>query len=198
MSHFQTVACGKCSTPTIDAISGLCISCRPVAAVAEVAAASDLSKLTRYMQWRDGNLDMVTEQFGVWVRFADVERLLVHQVAQAPVEPVTALTDEQINTLYHKYSLDGSMIIGSRFKDYVLPFARALLATSPKVEPVSEDKRDACDDVLPLDAAAVTAAVTAWRESTNHPAGGNIDRVDIGRAIAAYLGAIPSTTKEST
>ncbi len=42
---------------------------------------------------------------------------------------------------------------------------------------------------LILDCDAVTAAVNAWRESTNNPPSGNLDRWDIGLAIKAYLRA---------
>lgn len=38
MSDVQTVSCGNCGTPTIDTISGICISCRPFPATLPAAS----------------------------------------------------------------------------------------------------------------------------------------------------------------
>jgi hypothetical protein len=43
---------------------------------------------------------------------------------------VTALSDEQIEHIARKHCLDGSMLVGSRMGDYIIPFARYLLAAA--------------------------------------------------------------------
>lgn len=97
------------------------------------AVAPDLASLTRWSASRRSLGAVERSADGAYFRVADVERLLSHP-AQAPVEPVSALTDEQIVALFDDEFGGQDLDVAD---NEIVAFARALLAASPKVEPVS-------------------------------------------------------------
>lgn len=138
----QSVRCSVCGKETSMIVTKVCHSCesaaKQAARKAEWDAKSDTEKAVALLGKR-------SNEGGVWLekREADlILRVVESHPAQAPAQ-ASALTDEQINEIWweveRKWSNGASLASVSRST----MFARALLAASPKAEPVSEDKRDA-------------------------------------------------------